>query len=234
MSRQADDTGLTGLLTDDDDSDYRQEVDRFVGWGENNYLELNVGKTKEMIMDNRRGEHVHREIVIKGEVVEKVEQYKYLGVIIDNKLTWKPNSDALVKKLHSRLYFLRKLRSFNIRQEILQMFYTSTCNSVLYFGSVCWGGNINKQDRDRLDKFIRKASGVVGRKQDNFTSTHERRLTDKVQKILADDSHPLRPEFDSRRTDRSNRFRQPTARSTRYRNSFIPSAIHIFNSQVGR
>ncbi|XP_070175981.1 uncharacterized protein [Littorina saxatilis] len=160
ITKFADDTGLTGLLTVDDDSDYRQEVDRFVGWCENNYLELNVGKTKEMIMDNRRGEHVHREIVIKGEVVEKVEQYKYLGVIIDNKLTWKPNSDALVKKLHSRLYFLRKLRSFNIRQEILQMFYTSTCNSVLYFGSVCWGGNINKQDRDRLDKFIRKASEV--------------------------------------------------------------------------
>jgi hypothetical protein len=234
MVKFADDTGLTGLLTDDDDSDYRREVDRFVGWCDDNFLELNVGKTMEMIIDNRRKQHVHGDIIIKGEVVEKVEQYKYLGIIIDNKLTWKPNTDAIVKKLHSRLYFLRKLRSFNVRQEILQMFYTSTCNSVLYFGSVCWSGNISKQDRDRLEKFIKKASGVVGRKQDTFTSTHERRLTDRIQKILADDTHPLRPEFDSRRIDRSSRFRQPCTRTTRYRNSFIPSAIHIFNSHVGR
>ena len=234
ITKFADDTGLTGLLADDDDSDYRQEVDRFVGWCDHNYLELNVGKTKEMIMDNRRKEHVHGDIVIKGEVVEKVEQYKYLGIIIDDKLTWKPNTDAIVKKLHSRLYFLRKLRSFNVRQEILQMFYTSTCNSALYFGSVCWSGNISKQDRDRIEKFIKKASGVVGRNQDTFALTHERRLTDRLAKILDDDTHPLRPEFDSRRSDRSTRFIQPCSRTTRYSNSFIPSAIHIFNSQVGR
>ena len=42
----ADNTGLTGLITDDD-SKYRQEIGRFVEWCNSNNLELNVSKTKE-------------------------------------------------------------------------------------------------------------------------------------------------------------------------------------------
>ena len=55
IDKFADDTGLTGLITSDDDSQYRQEVDRFVAWCEKqtNSLVLNVGTTKEMIIDFR-------------------------------------------------------------------------------------------------------------------------------------------------------------------------------------
>ncbi|KAI3365706.1 hypothetical protein L3Q82_010151, partial [Scortum barcoo] len=48
---------------------------------------------------------------IRGEVVEEVEDYKYLGVVIDNRLDWKSNTEAVYKKGMSRLYFLR---SFNM------------------------------------------------------------------------------------------------------------------------
>ena len=36
-------------------------------------------------------------------------------------------------------------------------------NSVLYFGAVYRNGSTNNQDRIRLDTFIRKANGIVGR-----------------------------------------------------------------------
>ena len=50
-------------------------------------------------------------------------------------------------------------------------------NSVLYFGAVCWSGNINNQDRSRLDIFIRKANGTVRREYvrhgtEDFWQTH--------------------------------------------------------------
>ena len=32
---------------------------------------------------------------------------------------------------------------------------------VLYFGAVCWSGNINNRDRIKLDTFIKKANGTV-------------------------------------------------------------------------
>jgi hypothetical protein len=156
----ADDTGLTGLITDDDDTHYRQETDRFVNWCDSNYLELNVGKTKEMLIDNRKGEHVLEEIKIKGEPVERVGSYKYLGIVLDEKLSWKENTDYICKRIQSRMYCLRKLRSFNVQQELLQMFYSSVVCSIMTFGLVCWGGGATRQDKNRLDKQIKKAGGV--------------------------------------------------------------------------
>ena len=63
--------------------------------------------------------------------------YKYLGITFDDNLSWKCHVNAVVKKVHSRLYCSRKLRSSDVRDEILQMFYTATISSVLTFGMTC-------------------------------------------------------------------------------------------------
>ena len=187
-----------------------------------------------MIVDFRKGKHDFGDIVIKGEVVERVKTYKYLGIVLDENLSWKENTDHIVKKLHSRMYCLRKLKSFNVQQELLQMFYSSVVCSIMTFGLTCWGGSVSKQDRNRLDKNIKKASGVVGRRQDDVETMYNRLVTSKLTGILADDAHPLRPEFDSRHIDRSGRFRVPKVRTTRYKHSFIPTAIQTHNQLTSR
>ena len=57
---------------------------------------------------------------------------------------------------------------------------------------------LSNQDRDRLEKTIRKAGGVSGKQQETFESVYHRRPTDRLMMMLSDDTHPLRPEFDSR------------------------------------
>ena len=133
------------------------------------------------------------------------------------------------------MYYLRKLRSFDVQQDLLQMFYTSIVRSIMTFGLTCWGGNVTKQDRNRLDKQIKKAGGVVGRQQDDLETLYRRLVTKKPTAILTDDTHPLQPEFDSRRNDRSGRIRAPCARTNRCTQSFMPTAIHrhTINSSVG-
>lgn len=44
--------------------------------------------------------------------MEEVEDYKYFGVVIDKRLIWKSNTEAVYREI-CRLYFLRKLRSFS-------------------------------------------------------------------------------------------------------------------------
>lgn len=234
IDKYADDTALTGQITDDDDTHYRQEVQDFVHWCDRNYLELNVSKTREMIIDYRKNRVEPDPIVIKGKGVERVQTFKYLGVVFDSSLSWKHNTDAIVKKTNTRMYCLRKLRSFNVAPQLLQMFYSSVVCSVLTFGSTCWGGNVSKQDRDRLDKVIRKAGGVVGLPQDSFDTLYNRRTTNKLKDILKDDTHPLRQDIDSRRIERSGRFRVPKARTNRYSSSFVPRAISLYNRNVKR
>ena len=51
-------------------------------------LHLNVSKTKEMCIDFRRNRTVISPIVINGEPVEQVDSFKYIGVMLDEKLSF--------------------------------------------------------------------------------------------------------------------------------------------------
>ena len=97
------------------------------------------------------------------------------------------------------------------------------------FGSVCWGGNISKLDRARLEKIVKKkkAGPIVGKPLDSFKTLHEKRLYRKLMQILNDPTHPMRHYFDSRRSNR--RFLLPRTNTNRYKASFLPSALLDFN-----
>jgi len=78
-------------------------------------------------------------VTIRGTSIEIVEKYKYLGTIIDYKLTWSANTLARYSEAQQRLYFLRKLYSFNAETTTLTLFYITFIQShpVLGRGSFC-------------------------------------------------------------------------------------------------
>ncbi|KAJ8042209.1 hypothetical protein HOLleu_13212 [Holothuria leucospilota] len=51
-----------------------------------------------------------------------------------------------MSKLNSRLYCLKKLRSFNVNHTLLSLFYCSVITSIFTYGIVCWGGSASEQD----------------------------------------------------------------------------------------
>lgn len=71
------------------------------------------GKTKEMVLDFRRASTTTALLPIdtRGELVEVVDLYKNLGVVLDGKLNWSANMNSVYKKGQSRMYFLRRLVS---------------------------------------------------------------------------------------------------------------------------
>ena len=101
---------------------------------------------------------------------------------------------------------MRKLRSFGVNSDMLVTFYNAVICSIIMFGSVCWGGNISKLDRGRLEKTVKKAGHVVGKPLDNFKTSHEKRLYRKLMQILNDPTYPMRHDFDSRRSNRSGKI----------------------------
>ena len=136
------------MILNDNFINYTQEVMSFVDWCDSNHLVRNVTKTKEMVIDFQQTK-VPDLIVIKEKDLERVETFKYLGIVLDNKLTWKQNTDSIVKKTKLRLYCLGKLRTFNVHNKLLQLFYTSIVSRTLTFGLACWGGNLLKHNRDK-------------------------------------------------------------------------------------
>ncbi len=55
----ADDTTVIGLITDNDETAYREEVSTLTKWCQENHLSLNIDKTKELVVDYRRQSREH-------------------------------------------------------------------------------------------------------------------------------------------------------------------------------
>ena len=89
-----DDSAIEDLSNSD--TSYVQEVERFTTWCEENHLDLNVGKTKEMGIDFRKSSAVVPDLFINGVKVERVTEYKYLGTVLDNKLNFNANTVTVI------------------------------------------------------------------------------------------------------------------------------------------
>ncbi|XP_068186444.1 uncharacterized protein [Antennarius striatus] len=104
---------------------------------------------------------------------------------------WSLNSDCVYKKGQSKMYFLRRLASFNICPKLLPMFDQSIVSSVLSYAIVCWGGGARKRDMDCLNRLICRAGSVVGLSLDSVDTLLESRTISNVKAIMNNTSHPL-------------------------------------------
>ena len=129
--KYADDTAIVSLCVNKDVI-YREEVNNFSTWCKDNFLELNVNKTKELIIDFSKTPVQHEPLEINDETVEVVEEYKYLGTVIDNKLNFSSHIDEIYKKANSRMFFVRKLCKLNVSNKIMDLFYSSILQSVFF------------------------------------------------------------------------------------------------------
>ncbi|TWW76587.1 hypothetical protein D4764_13G0012490 [Takifugu flavidus] len=124
LQKFSDDSAAVGLITDGDDGEYRGLIEDFVDWSLRNNLQINASKTKELVVDFRRSNNPPSAPVnILGKDVDVVKSYKYLGVHLNNNLDWTHKTDALVKSSKSRLFLLRRLRSFGVQGPLLNTFY---------------------------------------------------------------------------------------------------------------
>ena len=133
-------------MADSDETIYREAVRELVDWCDEHFLELNVTKTEEMIVDFRRKKERVQPLTIKVEEVRQVSTYKYLGTTIDDQLCWTTNVDACLKKANLRLFFLRKLRQFKVGSNILYLFYRSVIQSILGYNQLCFYGAMREDD----------------------------------------------------------------------------------------
>ena len=77
-------------------------------------------------------------LTIRKYTIHEVDQFKYLGVILDNKLSWSQHINYLVTKLSQVAGILYKVRSLlPLKSRI--MIYNSLASSYLNYGTVAWG-----------------------------------------------------------------------------------------------
>ena len=222
LFKYADDTALVSRCTNDDVT-YQSEVERFVNWCDNNYLELNVKKTKEMVVDFRKSPS-HTPLYINGEIVELVKEYKYLGTVIDDRFNFNSNVQKIYKKALSRMYFVRQLRKLNIDDKIMKLFYTSIVQSVITFAIVCWYGNCGIEIKDKLNRIVRNCEKLGVLNTVPLLDIYKKSVLHRSKVIINDSLHPLHKQYELLPWGR--RLRSINCKTARYAKSFIPYSIH--------
>lgn len=82
-----------------------------------------MGETKEVVTDFRRTSTPHAPVNIQGS-----ESFKYLCVLLNNKLEWSHNTNVLYKKGQSCLHLLRRLGFLYVSRALLRTFIRSSTN----------------------------------------------------------------------------------------------------------
>ena len=223
--KYADDTSIQALITTNDDLyNYKNEVLKFVDWCDSHFLKLNVRKTKEIIFDFRIKNNTHDLLTIKDESVERVTDFKYLGVIFDEKLDWHCQSNKVLKKLNQRLFFLRKLYSFNVDNTLLKLFYKTCVITIMNFCLIAWGGNGRVYDKTKINRALKCAGKIMNSTQHDTIDRTLLQLCDaKLKRVIKDTTHPLNAHIT--RSQRSGRILHIKTKTNRHLNSFLPLAI---------
>jgi hypothetical protein len=226
----ADDTTVAGFIRGADESDYRHQVDELVVWCAENNLQLNVAKTKEIIVDFRRKKTPVSPLVIDGSEVERVDCFKFLGIHISGDLTWSAHVEQCVAKAQRRLFFLRRLKSFRLETSLLVKFYHTVIESILLLSVTVWYGSTTAEDRRLLDGVVASASRVIGIQLPPIDNVYWKRMDKRAERIMADKSHPAHGLFELLPSGR--RYRSLAAATSRSAKGFFPTAVRRMSSKL--
>jgi hypothetical protein len=172
---------VVGLITNNDEAAYREEVRHLAVWCQDNNLSLNMIKIKEIIVNYRKRRTEHAPILIDGAAVEQIESFKFLGVHITNKLSWSKHTKTVVKRARQSLFPLRKLKRLSMGHQILKRFYSCTIET----GCItAWYDNCSASDHKAIQRVV--CTARLPAMQDLYT----RRCQRKALKIVKGSNHP--------------------------------------------
>ena len=122
-----------------------------------NRLSLNVGKTEFMIFRPPRKTLSDRIVLTLNKIkIYESSKIKYLGLILDSRLTWKDHINELSKKLNRSVGMLYKTCDF-CPTSILKSLYYSIFNSHASYGLPVWG----YADKTYINKIIKAQKKAI-------------------------------------------------------------------------
>ena len=125
-------------------------ISKIKKWFDQNVLTLNVAKTKFIPISLRvQGDTLRNEIKIHScgrdignecvcPTINRTENYKYLGVVFDSKLSWADHVSYLNKKIRKYIFAFHQLHQFLEFNEI-KIAYFAYVQSLLEGGIIAWG-----------------------------------------------------------------------------------------------
>ena len=133
------------------------ELTNIQEWLNINKLSLNVRKTKYMIFHHyqRNITNISPTLNINCEPIERVTEFNFLGLTIDEHLSWKPHMQKISNKIARTLGIMCRLKSF-LPTDIRRILYNSLILPHLQYSVLSWGFKMG-----RLDKLQKRANRII-------------------------------------------------------------------------
>jgi len=242
----ADDALLYREIHSPEDSKILQEdINTLQKWAERWMMKFNPVKCEHLRVTNKSSPIV-TQYFINGIKICQVPQAKYLGVHIDETLSWNSHVDFVCNKANNVRAFLQR----NLRQcplSVKERCYLSLVRPILEYACVVWSP-YTQINIDKLEKVQRRAARFVCNdfsmyssvtnmlNRMHWTTLETRRanlrlimmfkIVNNLVEINAGTSL-IRNNLPTR--GHSNRFNQPFTRVNSFKYSFYPDAIKLWN-----
>ena len=128
-------------------------------WLNVNKLFMNISKTQYMLFSGKKLENHSPNIVIEGIALSRVYSTKFLGIIIDDKLTWKDHITYVSKKISKGLGVIRKARKCLNSETLLSLYYSFVYPYLTYCNQI-WG-NISSSALQNLTVLQKRAVRII-------------------------------------------------------------------------
>ena len=109
-----------------------------VNWVDSNGLSLNIKKTHYIVFCKQKIEYTKINVKIAGKVIDRVSEARFLGVIVDEKLSWSKHISAIKIKMARYMGIMYRLKTSLPLRVRLQLHH-SFVQSHLNYCSLVWG-----------------------------------------------------------------------------------------------
>ena len=102
-----------------------QELEKFSIWLRTNRLSLNLDKTKFIIFKPRQKLlELDVKLLLNDREIDQVEKIVFLGVILDDKLSWKSHISHVSTKISKSIGIICKSSFFLLKQSLFTLYYS--------------------------------------------------------------------------------------------------------------
>ena len=150
----------------------RRDLDRVVQWMENSRLVLNHSKTKVMLFGTKQkiGHVADFSIKIQGNLIERVTEFTYLGVLLDEQLTWKEHTELVCDKVSKRLGLLSRIRSC-LTQEASKCVYNTIVQPIFDYADVAYS-ELPAGWSENLQRLQNRAARIILQRESSKNTFH--------------------------------------------------------------
>lgn len=134
----ADDIKLAMAISTVSDTRFLQaDINNALQWSERNRLPFNLVKC-EVITITRRQEPYIVEYFLGGHVVERKNEIRDLGILVDPSFQFVAHRERIITKARQSMGYIKMISKGQFNTRALVVLYTSYVRSKLEFGSVIW------------------------------------------------------------------------------------------------